>query len=179
MDVISTFTLAILPIATLKVLVNDQVIYNILTSSLRPKPILYTLICLRKRAFRRILNRTLPILILSEQLFSLMAFRYIRNLHSYLLSFMKKTRPLEDVDSRQRDAAVDFDKKWEAGDFSDWDYPEHIPQPNGESSIWCGACKDCYLLPSFHLLWDLQVKSIMRSKPSMMHILHQRSTWKL
>ena len=59
---------------------------------------------------------------------------------------MKKTRPLEDLDSRQRDVAADFDKKWEAGVFTDWDYAENIPQPNGEtSSIWCGACK-AYLL---------------------------------
>jgi len=75
-----------------------------------------------------------------------MSFSYIKNLHGYLLSFMKKTRPLEDVDSHQRDIAADFDKKWEARDFTEWVHAEHTAQPNGEtSSIWCGACKGSYL----------------------------------
>jgi len=55
---------------------------------------------------------------------------------------MKKTKPLIDTDSQQRDVAVDFDKKWEEGAISGWDDGESKPQANGaDTSIWCGACK--------------------------------------
>src|SRR5260370_14644449 len=113
MDAILTSTPTMPLIATSKVLANDQFICNILIFFLRLKTSRYTLIYQRKRAFRRILKRLFSILIFCEQPSSLMAFnRYIKNLHSYLLSFMKKTRPLEDLESHQRNVAADFDKKW-------------------------------------------------------------------
>jgi hypothetical protein len=94
---------------------------------------------------------------------------------------MKKTKPLIDTDSQQRDVAADFDKKWEEGGISGWDDGESKPQANGaDTSIWCGACKE-NLGNSFFLTLNKlsQVKNIIQSKPSMMHTLPQKSTSKL
>lgn len=69
--------------------------------------------------------------------------RYIKNLHTYLLSFAKKTMPLVDIESQQREAAEEFEKKWEDGEIKGWE--ENAPKvpANGQGSegIWCGACK--------------------------------------
>ncbi|KAL0562401.1 Pre-mRNA-splicing factor sap61, partial [Marasmius crinis-equi] len=46
---------------------------------------------------------------------------YIKNLHSYLLSFVKKTQPLLDVDTTQEEAKVEFEKSWTAGEVKDWE----------------------------------------------------------
>ncbi|KAF4619400.1 hypothetical protein D9613_005125 [Agrocybe pediades] len=73
---------------------------------------------------------------------------YIKNLHSYLLSFVKKTQPLVDVESQQRSAAAEFDKKWDNHDLEGWEdsSPESKSQTNGDESagIWCSACQKHY-----------------------------------
>ncbi|KAJ6598839.1 hypothetical protein DFH09DRAFT_16394 [Mycena vulgaris] len=71
---------------------------------------------------------------------------YIKTLHAYLLSFAKRTMPLVDVDSQQREAAADFETKWEDGEIKGWE--ENVPKApaNGKESggIWCSACQKNY-----------------------------------
>ncbi|KAF8165493.1 hypothetical protein B0H34DRAFT_241401 [Crassisporium funariophilum] len=72
---------------------------------------------------------------------------YIRNLHAYLLSFTKKTQPLVDVETRQRESSNDFDRKWEAHEIPGWEDPSDSKvqaNGNGSSGIWCGACQKHY-----------------------------------
>lgn len=60
-----------------------------------------------------------------------------------MLSFVKRTQPLEDIESQQRSAAADFDKKWQMEEIPGWEDIESKSQPNGESAgIWCSACKN-------------------------------------
>ncbi|KAF7964977.1 hypothetical protein HWV62_23040 [Athelia sp. TMB] len=71
---------------------------------------------------------------------------YIKNLHTYLLSFSKRTQPLVDVDAQQRHAEVDFEAKWEAGEISGWETAKpKVQVSNGEAGgIWCAACQKNY-----------------------------------
>lgn len=66
---------------------------------------------------------------------------YINGLYAYLLSFTKKTRPLEDIDSQQHEAELEFERKWKEGEIKGW-MKEKKKQPNGEGDgIWCAACR--------------------------------------
>lgn len=69
--------------------------------------------------------------------------RYIKNLHTYLLSFSKRTQPLVDIDAQQRVAETDFETEWEAGSIAGWEEAKPKTQAaNGEGGgIWCAACK--------------------------------------
>src|SRR5712675_860991 len=65
-------------------------------------------------------------------------FRYIHALHSYLLSFMRRTQPLLDVDSKQTTAMEEFEKKWEAGELEGWADATQKAQVDGSvDGIWC------------------------------------------
>ncbi|THH26809.1 hypothetical protein EUX98_g7379 [Antrodiella citrinella] len=70
---------------------------------------------------------------------------YVKALHTYLLSFMKRARPLVDLESQQKEAEVEFEKKWEAGTLGDW---KEVRQPNATRTtgegIWCAACQKMY-----------------------------------
>ncbi|PCH41459.1 hypothetical protein WOLCODRAFT_163111 [Wolfiporia cocos MD-104 SS10] len=70
---------------------------------------------------------------------------YIKALHSYLISFMKRAQPLVDVESHQREAELQFVQKWDDGEFADWEEtrqskPTANASENGEG-IWCAACR--------------------------------------
>ncbi|KAF7288284.1 RNA splicing factor PRP9 [Mycena chlorophos] len=67
---------------------------------------------------------------------------YIKNLHTYLLSFAKRTMPLSDIDMLQQDETDEFDKQWEAKEIPGWE--ETAPKANAESGIWCAACQKHY-----------------------------------
>ncbi|KAL0949309.1 hypothetical protein HGRIS_009385 [Hohenbuehelia grisea] len=72
---------------------------------------------------------------------------YIRNLHSYLLSFVKRTQPLVDVDTQQRESESEFNTKWEAAEIDGWAEKKASDAPaNGAESagIWCSACQKNY-----------------------------------
>lgn len=96
---------------------------------------------------------------------------YITNLHGYLLSFSKKAHPLVDIDSRQHDAILDFDKKWEAREISGWEENSDSKlQTNGDGNagIWCASCKIgfyFFLFANASLMQAyLQVKNIILNK---------------
>ncbi|KAI0265788.1 RNA splicing factor PRP9 [Gloeopeniophorella convolvens] len=69
---------------------------------------------------------------------------YIGALNSYLTSFMRRTQPLVDIDSKQVADVEEFGKLWEAGEVEDWtEAPRAQPSENGEG-IWCTACQKMY-----------------------------------
>ncbi|EJD53565.1 RNA splicing factor PRP9 [Auricularia subglabra TFB-10046 SS5] len=73
---------------------------------------------------------------------------YLRDLHAYLLSFTRRTRPLTDVDKEQLVAEAEFTTLWDAGQCGDWQkFPTaDSTNPNGEGQggIWCAACQKSY-----------------------------------
>ena len=77
-----------------------------------------------------------------------MCLRYILALHTYLTSFMRRTRPLVDVDSKQTATIEEFNRKWDEGEFEGWADVSQKAQVDGSvEGIWCTACKysiTCY-----------------------------------
>ncbi|KAI9056528.1 RNA splicing factor PRP9 [Trametes sanguinea] len=72
---------------------------------------------------------------------------YIRALHAYLMSFMKRTQPLVDIEGQQREAEQEFNKYWESAESEEWEDPRQAKaQENGnsEAGIWCAACQKMY-----------------------------------
>ncbi|KAI0720278.1 RNA splicing factor PRP9 [Cerioporus squamosus] len=72
---------------------------------------------------------------------------YIRALHAYLVSFMKRSQPLVDVESQQRAAEEQFEKYWESEGAEEWQdarQPKAPGNENGEAGIWCAACQKMY-----------------------------------
>ncbi|TFY67881.1 hypothetical protein EVG20_g3784 [Dentipellis fragilis] len=72
---------------------------------------------------------------------------YILSLHTYLMSFMRRTQPLVDVQSQQQEAETDFNTRWEAGEIQGWDEVSQKTQANGNGAtegIWCSACQKMY-----------------------------------
>ncbi|KIK67837.1 hypothetical protein GYMLUDRAFT_1014043 [Collybiopsis luxurians FD-317 M1] len=75
---------------------------------------------------------------------------YIKNLHAYLLSFTKRTQPLDDTDLQQQEETVKFNNMWEAGELKDWE--EELTngknalgsEPANGGGIWCSACQKNY-----------------------------------
>ncbi|KAI6035068.1 hypothetical protein F5J12DRAFT_10531 [Pisolithus orientalis] len=98
---------------------------------------------------------------------------YIHSLHDYLLSFTKKTQPLVDVDSKHQEQELEFQKKWEAGEFGeDWD--SRLPAKCGvdaaqNGDIWCSACQKGYSKQTVydaHLSSKKHVKAIAKQATS-------------
>ncbi|KZS97869.1 hypothetical protein SISNIDRAFT_477224 [Sistotremastrum niveocremeum HHB9708] len=73
---------------------------------------------------------------------------YIAALHSYLLSFTKRTQPLTDVEGLQEKATEEFEALWGSTLSKEWETP--IAPQNGKSEnghtdgIWCAACQKLY-----------------------------------
>ena len=74
-------------------------------------------------------------------------FSYIGRLAQYLESFLRRTRPLEDLDKLFSSIDLDFDKDWEANEVPGWE-PENqsagpaapVTEGTGEG-IWCPDCE--------------------------------------
>ncbi|KAL1735907.1 RNA splicing factor PRP9 [Schizophyllum commune] len=67
---------------------------------------------------------------------------YIKDLYSYLVSFVQRTQPLRDLDTQLRTAQEEFDKQWEEGGFAEWrEEPKNVANGDG---IWCAACQKMY-----------------------------------
>ena len=73
-------------------------------------------------------------------------FRYLGQLAEYLESFMRRTRPLENVDKVIAGFDEEFDKAWEAGEVEGW-APETNGAANGDGHAPSTAdavyCEDC------------------------------------
>ncbi|EOD53011.1 Splicing factor 3a subunit 3 [Neofusicoccum parvum] len=75
-------------------------------------------------------------------------FRYLGNLASYLEDFMRRTRPLEDLDKLFAEFEDEFQKAWEANEIADWDDGAAAkdasagPVTEGAGSgYWCADCQ--------------------------------------
>ncbi|KAG6842012.1 hypothetical protein C0991_003538 [Blastosporella zonata] len=71
---------------------------------------------------------------------------YIQNLHTYLLSFAKRTQPLVDVQTQQQEVEVEFNRTWETQEISGWEESKPQASANGTGSvgIWCAPCQKHY-----------------------------------
>ncbi|KAF8646360.1 hypothetical protein AX16_007226 [Volvariella volvacea WC 439] len=69
---------------------------------------------------------------------------YIKNLYQYLLSFTKRSQPLLDVDTQQKEAETQFEQKWEAQELPGWEEQKDDAQANDNGGIWCAACQRHY-----------------------------------
>ena len=77
---------------------------------------------------------------------------YVRDLSEYLQEFMKKTRPLEDLDSLYSKWDQEFAQKWEAIKVSGWepeanaeDEKPSTPAANGDDgSMYCADCDKAF-----------------------------------
>ena len=70
-------------------------------------------------------------------------YSYIKTLHGYLTSFLRRSQPLVDHESQRVEQEADFEKKWEAGEIDGWeDQVAPKAESNGsQDGIWCSACK--------------------------------------
>ncbi|KAI0089104.1 RNA splicing factor PRP9 [Irpex rosettiformis] len=69
---------------------------------------------------------------------------YIKALHTYLLSFTKRSQPLVDIASQQREAEEVFIRQWEAGEIEGWEENRAAQNGEGSGGIWCSACQKMY-----------------------------------
>ncbi|KAG8810434.1 hypothetical protein FRC17_002939 [Serendipita sp. 399] len=67
---------------------------------------------------------------------------YLTGLYSYLLSFSKRTQPLLDIDSLQRQAEDEFEALWGEGNVPGWEVV--VKTGMNEEGIWCRACQRQY-----------------------------------
>ena len=77
-------------------------------------------------------------------------FGYLANLAAYLESFMRRTKPLENLEKLFAQFETEFEKAWEAGEVPGWEKhasrsaPKHgtapLTQGNG-TGIWCADCE--------------------------------------
>ncbi|KAE8449589.1 hypothetical protein EG329_007919 [Mollisiaceae sp. DMI_Dod_QoI] len=69
-------------------------------------------------------------------------FNYVGDLANYLESFMRRTRPLEDLDKLFKSFDEDFDKAWNDNDIPAWKL-ETATSSNGSAGdgIWCADCE--------------------------------------
>ncbi|KAG9002045.1 hypothetical protein FRB94_004137 [Tulasnella sp. JGI-2019a] len=81
---------------------------------------------------------------------------YVTSLYAYLLSFTKRTQPLVDVDTQQREAETEFEKLWSQGQITGWgDAP--LPEANGaDGGVYCTACQKHYAKQT---VYDAHLKS--------------------
>ncbi|KAF5388078.1 hypothetical protein D9615_000582 [Tricholomella constricta] len=93
---------------------------------------------------------------------------YIQNLHTYLLSFAKRTQPLVDIRTQQQEAEVEFNKQWEAKEVVGWEESKPQAQTNGNGSvgIWCAPCQKQY---SKQTVYDAHLTSKRHIKAAARH----------
>ncbi|MCO5611361.1 hypothetical protein L7F22_065614 [Adiantum nelumboides] len=75
--------------------------------------------------------------------------RYLRDLQAYLLAFLRKTRPLQDIDMLELTTLATFEDDWDNGRLAGWEdggarifgTPARAAptKPSGDG-IWCEAC---------------------------------------
>jgi splicing factor 3A subunit 3 len=89
--------------------------------------------------------------------FKLTPYSYISALLAYLLSFVRRARPLEDVESNRAASEVEFIEQWDGGKLTQWfDNTDGSPSDKPTESIWCAACQKMY---SKQTVYDAHLKS--------------------
>jgi splicing factor 3A subunit 3 len=80
-------------------------------------------------------------------------------LHAYLLSVVKRTQPLFDVEAQQREAIAEFNSKWEGDEIEGWEEKSVVKiQANGDitGGIWCSACEWSLIIFSISITMESQ-----------------------
>jgi len=95
---------------------------------------------------------------------------YIGALHTYLTSFIRRTQPLLDINSKQTATVEEFDLKWDAGELEGWIEESHKAPPDGSGEgIWCTACQKLYSKQTVydaHLTSKKHIKATSRQASS-------------
>jgi splicing factor 3A subunit 3 len=69
-------------------------------------------------------------------------FDYVGQLAAYLESFMRRTRPLEDLETLFNTFDAEFDKAWNDDDVPGWKLEAPAPTAGpGTDGIWCADCE--------------------------------------
>jgi len=102
-------------------------------------------------------------------------FRYLGNLASYLEGFMRRTRPLEDLDKLFAALEREFDAAWEEDNIPGWGKNEEgkkksgpVTQGTGEGT-WCADCEKEFSNPNVykhHLTNKKHIKNVEAKKAS-------------
>lgn len=59
---------------------------------------------------------------------------YLTQLHDYLVGYMRRARPLFEVDAALSEVDKEFEVKWERGEAAGW------PKVEREEGVFCAAC---------------------------------------
>jgi len=76
-------------------------------------------------------------------------FTYVGELASYLASFMRRTRPLENLDALFATWDADFDASWATSSLPGWAL-ESAPAPANHAAIYCADCEKEFANPNVH-----------------------------
>ena len=110
-------------------------------------------------------------------------FQYLKALQEYLESFMRRTKPLENLDKLFADFDKEFDEAWEKGEVPGWGKTSaSTTKANGnasadastdaagekadEQSVWCSACKKSFKKTVYeaHLTGKKHKKAVQESE---------------
>lgn len=73
---------------------------------------------------------------------------YLHDLCAYLLSFLHKTRPLDDIDALEARILSEFDGAWDDGRVPGWEAKEAVlfgaSDAAPSEALWCAACRRSY-----------------------------------
>lgn len=76
-------------------------------------------------------------------------FTYVGELASYLASFMRRTRPLENLDALFATWDADFDTAWTTSSVPGWGL-DTAPAPPNHTAIYCADCERDFANPNVH-----------------------------
>ncbi|TAQ87218.1 hypothetical protein B7494_g4475 [Chlorociboria aeruginascens] len=68
-------------------------------------------------------------------------FTYVGQLANYMESFMRRTRPLEDLEKIFKSFDEDFDKAWSANDVPGWKLDAEPTSAPSNDVVWCADCE--------------------------------------
>lgn len=104
--------------------------------------------------------------------------RYIGALHNYLSSFIRRTQPLLDIDSKQTAMVEEFDIKWDGGELEGWvDEGQKAPPDGSGEGIWCTACEYPTMMRRTHFTVS-KAKNCIQSRRYTTPISPRKSTSK-
>ncbi|KIO17790.1 hypothetical protein M407DRAFT_227443 [Tulasnella calospora MUT 4182] len=81
---------------------------------------------------------------------------YVNGLYNYLVSFTKRTQPLVDIDSQQREAEKRFEQLWNEGQITGWGESPINGATNSSEGVYCTACQKMYAKQT---VYDAHLKS--------------------
>ena len=77
-------------------------------------------------------------------------FTYVGQLATYLESFMRRTRPLENIDSLFETWDAEFEKSWTANDIPGWTLDSSPTDATSTSGVFCKDCEKEFSNPNVY-----------------------------